>query len=154
MQRWTRIAVQVWAIIGILLLVGAFGWLVGKVFSALVPFLIGLLIVLLLRRPVEWLERKGLNRTVAVLVCYLSAAVAFTVLLPFIVPPIYAQVAVVRQRRCPTTRARPTGCGTRSSCTRGPAPRSPRGSRTARSRCATRSSPGPDSGPPRSRRAR
>jgi len=92
-QRWTRIAIQVWAIIGILLLVGALGWLIGAVFSALVPFLIGLVIVLLLRRPVEWLEDKGLNRTISVLICYLSAVVGFAILLTFIVPPIYSQVA-------------------------------------------------------------
>jgi predicted PurR-regulated permease PerM len=92
-KRWTRIFLQVWAVIGVLLLVGAFGWLLGAVASALVPFALGLVIVLLLRRPVEWLVEKRLNRTVAVILCYVAAVLAVAVLLMFIVPPIYKQVA-------------------------------------------------------------
>lgn len=92
LRRWGRIAVQVWAAIGILILLGALGWLLGAVFSALVPFGIGLVIVLLLRRPVEWLERRGLHRTLAVIACYVAAVTAVTILLTFIIPPIYAQI--------------------------------------------------------------
>jgi predicted PurR-regulated permease PerM len=92
LRRWGRIAVQVWAAIGILILVGVAGWLIGAVFSALVPFGIGLVIVLLLRRPVEWLERRGLPRLAAVIACYLAAVIAVAILLTFIVPPIYAQI--------------------------------------------------------------
>lgn len=92
-QRWSRIALQVWAAIGVLLLVGAFGWLLGAIASALVPFAVGLIIVLLLRRPVDWMVSKRLNRTVAVLLCYLAAFLAVAILLMFIVPPIYNQIA-------------------------------------------------------------
>jgi predicted PurR-regulated permease PerM len=41
---------------------------------------------------VEWLERRGLNRTLAVIACYLAAVAAVAVLLTFIVPPIYTQI--------------------------------------------------------------
>ncbi|MDO8964799.1 MAG: AI-2E family transporter, partial [Coriobacteriia bacterium] len=93
LRRWGRIALQVWAAIGVLILLAALGWLLGRVFSALVPFGIGLIIVLLLRRPVEFLERRGLNRTIAVVVCYLVAITAVAILLTFIIPPVYTQVA-------------------------------------------------------------
>jgi predicted PurR-regulated permease PerM len=82
----------VWAIIGVLLLVGVAGWLLGMISSALVPFGIGLLIVLLLRRPVEVLSRR-MNRGIAVLVCYLVALVVLAIALTFLIPPIYAQIA-------------------------------------------------------------
>jgi predicted PurR-regulated permease PerM len=92
-ERWTRIATEVWAAIGILILLAAAGYLLSIVFPALVPFLIGLLIVLLLRHPVAWMEKRGLNRVVAVVACYLAAVVVVAILLMFIIPPIYTQIA-------------------------------------------------------------
>jgi predicted PurR-regulated permease PerM len=91
-ERWTTTAIRVWALIGILLLVAAGLWLLGIVSAALVPFGIGLLIVLLLRRPVEVLS-KHMNRKIAVLLCYLVAFAAIAVALTFLIPPIYAQIA-------------------------------------------------------------
>lgn len=93
MRRWSLLALRVWSVIGILILIGVAGWLFGMVSSALVPFGVGLVIVLLLRRPVELLQGRGLNRTLSVAVCYLAAVAAVAVLLTFIIPPIYAQVA-------------------------------------------------------------
>lgn len=93
MRRWSLLALRVWSAIGILILIGVAGWLLGMVSSALVPFGVGLVIVLLLRRPVEWLQGRGLNRTLSVAVCYLAAVAAVAVLLTFIIPPIYTQVA-------------------------------------------------------------
>ena len=91
-ERWTGIAIRAWAVIGVLILVAAAAWALGMVVSVLVPFAIGLVIVLLLRWPVELLARR-MNRTLAVLVCYVVAFVVFAVALTFLVPPIYAQIA-------------------------------------------------------------
>jgi predicted PurR-regulated permease PerM len=59
--------------------------------SALVPFGIGLVIVLLLRRPVELLSRR-MNRLLAVLVCYATVLVVVGIALTFVIPPAYAQI--------------------------------------------------------------
>jgi predicted PurR-regulated permease PerM len=91
-ERWTGIAIRAWAIIGVLILVAGAGAALGMASSALVPFGIGLLVVLLLRHPVELLSRR-MNRTLAVLACYLIVFAALAVALTFLIPPIYAQIA-------------------------------------------------------------
>jgi len=90
-ERWTLLLHRVWSIIGILILVGAAAWALSMIGSALVPFGLGLLIMLLLRRPVEMLATK-MPRAAAVLVCYLVVAVVLAVVLTFIIPPIVAQI--------------------------------------------------------------
>jgi predicted PurR-regulated permease PerM len=91
-QRWTLRFHRAWAIIGILILVATAGWVLGRISSAIVPFGLGLLIVLLLRRPVEKLSRY-MPRAVAVLLCYLAVFAVLAVSLTFIIPPIVGQVA-------------------------------------------------------------
>ena len=91
-ERWTGIAIKAWAVIGVLILVAAAVWLLGMVVAALVPFGIGLLVVLLLRRPVEYFARR-MNRMLAVLLCYLIAFAVVAVALLFLVPYIYGQIA-------------------------------------------------------------
>lgn len=90
-ERWIRLAVRVWASIGVLIVLGFAGWVFGKVSSALVPFGIGLVIVLLLRRPVEILSRR-MNRLLAVLVCYATVLVVVGIALTFVIPPAYGQI--------------------------------------------------------------
>jgi len=90
-DRWTLLFHRVWAVIGILILVAIAGWGLSMVASALVPFGLGLLIVLLLRRPVE-LMAKRMPRAAAVALCYLAVAVVLAIALTFIIPPIIAQV--------------------------------------------------------------
>jgi predicted PurR-regulated permease PerM len=91
-EVWTGMGVRAWTAIGVLVLVAVAGLILSAVFSALVPFIVGLLIVLLLRRPVAWLVSRHVNRTLAVALCYLAAMAASAVLLTFIIPPISAQV--------------------------------------------------------------
>lgn len=88
---WRRTFVKAWALIGVLILLSAFGWLLWRVSAALVPFGIGLLFVLVLRHPVDLLGAK-MNRTAAVAVCYLAGIVAVAIALTFIIPPAYAQI--------------------------------------------------------------
>ena len=92
-ESWTRAGIRVWTTIGVLVLVGVAGYMLGAVFSALVPFIIGVVIVLFLRRPVAWLVSRRLNRTLAVALCYLAALAIVAVLLTFIIPPVYEQIA-------------------------------------------------------------
>ncbi len=95
-ERWRRTFTKAWAMIGVLILLAALGWLLGMVSSALVPFGVGLLFVLLLRRPVDWLAAR-MNRTLAVAVCYLVGIVVVAVALTFLVPPAVAQLVAFVQ---------------------------------------------------------
>lgn len=91
-DRWNLRFVRTWAIIGTVLLVAAVGWLLSMISVAIVPFALGLVIVLTLRTPVELLATR-MNRTLAVLLCYLVAAIVVAIVLTFIIPPIYGQIA-------------------------------------------------------------
>jgi len=90
-ERWKQTFFRAWGLIGVLILIGGAGMLVGRVSSALVPFGVGLLVVLLLRRPVEWLSGR-MSRTLAVALCYLAAIIVAGIALVFIIPPAYAQI--------------------------------------------------------------
>ncbi len=92
-EGWTRAGIRVWTAIGASILVWLGVYAVGRVFSALVPFIIGLLIVLLLRRPVSWLVARHMNRTLAVALCYVVALVATGIVLTFIIPAVYTQIS-------------------------------------------------------------
>lgn len=91
-DRWLRVLIVTWSIVGIGLLVAAGGWLLGKVSAALVPFLLAIVIVLLLRSPVAALERRGLKRGAAVALCYVVGLGLLGVALGFLVPAIVDQV--------------------------------------------------------------
>ncbi len=95
-ERWKRTFTKAWALIGVLILLGAAGWLLGMVSPALVPFGLGFLFVLLLRRPVDWLSAR-MSRTLAVAVCYLAGIVVFAVALTFLMPPAFAQISAFVQ---------------------------------------------------------
>jgi predicted PurR-regulated permease PerM len=95
-ERWKRTFTKAWALIGVLILLAALGWLLGMVSSALVPFGIGLLFVLLLRRPVDLLSKR-MSRTLAVVVCYLAGILVVAVALTFLIPPAFAQIVAFVQ---------------------------------------------------------
>ncbi|MBN1193605.1 MAG: AI-2E family transporter [Coriobacteriia bacterium] len=91
-NRWTRALTITWSLVGIGLLVAAGGWLLGKVSSALVPFLLAIVIVYLFRTPVAILERRGMKRGLAVGLCYLVGFVVLGLVLGFLVPALVEQV--------------------------------------------------------------
>ena len=62
-----------WTVIGWIVLGVAALWLLGRLWTVLLPLLLGLLIVFFLRPPVEWLAGKGTPRIAAVALCYLVA---------------------------------------------------------------------------------
>ena len=91
MESWRRLAMTSWALVGVLVLLVGGLWVLGRIASALVPFVIAIVVVLLLRRPVGVLEARGLSRSLSVIVCYAVSLAALTVFALFIVPPVIEQ---------------------------------------------------------------
>ena len=92
-DAWMRRAAQVWAVIGVIVLLGAALSLLGRITPALIPFGMALVIVLVLRVPVDLLERRGMPRAAAVLVCYLATIVVVAVVSLVLVPTFVQQIA-------------------------------------------------------------
>src|SRR5664280_3660071 len=90
-ERWTLAGIRVWTILGVAALAIVAVWVLSMLSFALLPLTLGLLIVLLLEGPVEFLSGR-IGRTAAVIVCYLGALVALAVSLLIIIPPVYSQV--------------------------------------------------------------
>lgn len=93
-DMWLRRAAQTWTIIGALVLLGAAFTLLGRITSALIPFGMALVIVLVLRAPVDVLERRGMPRALAVGVCYLATLVVLAVVSFILVPTFVQQIAL------------------------------------------------------------
>jgi predicted PurR-regulated permease PerM len=91
-DRWRRVAIVAWALIGVLILVSVGFFALLKIAPALVPFMLAIVIVYLFRTPVAVLERRGLKRGLAIGVCYLAATFVLVVAGLFIVPPLVDQV--------------------------------------------------------------
>jgi predicted PurR-regulated permease PerM len=91
-ERWTRLAIEVWAVIGVLLLLYAAATVAGRLAPALVPFGLALVIVVVLRGPVDRLAGLRVPRGIAVALCYLAGIVLVTVGLLFVVPVFAQQV--------------------------------------------------------------
>ena len=91
-DRWMRLLVAAWALVGLLLLLVAAGWLIGRLMTALVPFLLALVLVFTLRGPVASLERRGMKRGLAVGLCYLVGFGILGLVIGFLVPALTEQV--------------------------------------------------------------
>lgn len=91
-DRWTRMAIISWAWIGMLILLAAFLWLLGRVGSALTPVVVAFVIVFLLKSPVNRLQERGMGRALAVVVVFLAGTVLLGLLFVFIIPPLVGQI--------------------------------------------------------------
>ncbi|MDO8880774.1 MAG: AI-2E family transporter [Coriobacteriia bacterium] len=91
-NTWMRVLVVAWALVGIGLLLAAFGWLLGRISGALVPFGLAVIIVYLFRGPVAALERRGWKRGLAVGVWYLVGLAVLGIALAFVIPPLVNQI--------------------------------------------------------------
>lgn len=91
-DRATRAAIIAWGIIGWLILASAAFWLLGSIMPAIVPFLMGGVIILMLRAPVKLLEARGMPRVWAVAACYVAMITGIAVLSSFVIPAIVAQL--------------------------------------------------------------
>ena len=91
-RRWNRLLVASWALIGLIILLLGVLWVLRKDAPALTPFLFALVMILLLRKPVQRLADRGVPRAAAVGVCYLIAALALVLIGAFLVPPLLNQL--------------------------------------------------------------
>lgn len=87
-ESWRRLALISWALVGLGLLIAAGIWILGQVGAALTPFIISLIVVFVLRRPVRRFEGLGLSRSLSVVACYLIAAAVLAVFGLFVIPPM------------------------------------------------------------------
>jgi predicted PurR-regulated permease PerM len=92
-ERWTGIAIEAWAVIGVLILLAAGGLLLGRLSSALIPFGIALVIVVLLRGPVDFLSSHKVPRAISVALCYLGGLLVVALALVFVLPVFAAQIS-------------------------------------------------------------
>lgn len=98
LKGWTRVGVIAWSIVGVAIVVGGVFTLIGRVWEAVVPLIIGLLIVFVLRAPVEWLVRRGANRPVATGLAYVAMIAASVLLWVILLAPMGGElVAFAKQ---------------------------------------------------------
>jgi predicted PurR-regulated permease PerM len=71
------------------IVLGVLLWLASE---AVRPFVVGLLVVYLLDPPVRWLARRGVRRTIAILLVYGLAIVLFVALLNITVTPLVEEL--------------------------------------------------------------
>ena len=90
-SRWRTTAVIIWAIIGALILLGTTMWMLGRIASAFVPFLIAFIFVFLLNSPVTSLERRGMGRGIATALCLGAGLMVIAGVITFLVPAVSRQ---------------------------------------------------------------
>ncbi len=74
----------------------ALGWLVVKLTSVLIIFIIGALLAYILDPIASFFEYKGLSRTGATVIIFILMAFILFILIYFIIPPIVDQVKIIQ----------------------------------------------------------
>lgn len=93
MDTWRHRAFVVWTLIGWLIVTGAAIWLLARVWMALVPFLMALIVVFLFRTPVNRLTDRGLARVWGVVTCFVAGFAVLGIAGVFILPPVGGEIA-------------------------------------------------------------
>lgn len=89
-ERWTRIGIRVWAIIGILILVALAVEAVVYLWDALWPFVVALVLVVALNGPVSRLSKRiGWSRIISTAVCYVVFFLVVSLASWFLLPLLY-----------------------------------------------------------------
>lgn len=70
---WNRINKVTWSLVGLSLLTVGSLWLLGRLWTVLLPLAIGLLAVFFLRPIVEWMIERRFPRVLAAIVAYVSS---------------------------------------------------------------------------------
>jgi predicted PurR-regulated permease PerM len=91
-ERVRHLCFLVWAVIGIVLLAGAVGYVLGQVSTALIIIGIAAFIVFILRVPVAWLEARRVGRLWGSLVAYLLGLLIVSLVLFIFIPVIWEQI--------------------------------------------------------------
>lgn len=94
-ERWTQLAIEVWATIGVLVLLYLAAMVIGRLSVALVPFGLALALVIVLRGPVDRLAERRVPRALAIALCYLGAVIVVTVAMLFILPVFGEQIGAL-----------------------------------------------------------
>ncbi len=84
-SRFVPLSPRVAVLIAAAVIVGLVLWMAR---DSIRPFILGLLFVYLLDPPVRWLVRRGLRRTLAILVVYVVGIVAFIEFLALTLTPL------------------------------------------------------------------
>lgn len=92
-DRWVRLGTRAWALAGVGVVAAGAMWVLGQAAAAMTPFLLALVVVVVLRRPVALLADRGMPRWAAVAVCYLVSSVIVTIASLFFIPAIVREVA-------------------------------------------------------------
>ncbi|MDR3315420.1 MAG: AI-2E family transporter [Coriobacteriales bacterium] len=87
-----RLALLVWATIGFILLILGAGYLLSRVWTAIIIVIFAALLVFILRAPVDWLEKHKVPRWLAVIVAYLASFLIVTLVLLIFIPMVWQQV--------------------------------------------------------------
>jgi predicted PurR-regulated permease PerM len=90
-ERVKHLCFLIWAIIGIVLLVGAIGYLLGQVVAALTVVGLAAFFVFVLRAPVAWLEAHRVPRWCGSLISYLGGFFCILLVLFIFIPVIWEQ---------------------------------------------------------------
>jgi predicted PurR-regulated permease PerM len=90
-SRWVRAGVIAWTLIGVVIIGYGIVLALARVWSAVLPLIIGALIVFILKGPVNVLVRRGMRRIWASIVVYVAAIVIVAGLLVWVVPALARQ---------------------------------------------------------------
>ncbi len=87
--RLVPVSPRVAVLIGAAVLIGVLLWMAR---DAVRPFVLGLLLVYLLDPPVRWLARRGMRRSVAIIVVYIVAVLLFLEFLNLTLTPLIDEI--------------------------------------------------------------
>lgn len=87
--RLVPVSPRVAVLIGAAILIGVLLWMAR---DAVRPFVLGLLLVYLLDPPVRWLARRGMRRSVAIIVVYIVAVLLFLEFLNLTLTPLIDEI--------------------------------------------------------------
>jgi len=87
--RLVAVSPRVAVLIGAAILIGVLLWMAR---DAVRPFVLGLLMVYLLDPPVRWLARRGLRRSIAIIVVYVVAVLLFLEFLNLTLTPLINEI--------------------------------------------------------------
>jgi predicted PurR-regulated permease PerM len=90
--RARRTAIGAWAAVGVVVLLWAASWLLGRMIGVLTPFIYAAIIVYLLRPLVARLASRGIPRVWAVVLTYLGVTLVIVVLFGLLGPPLVGQI--------------------------------------------------------------
>lgn len=92
LDRARHSAFLIWSIIGIVILLVVFGYVLGQVWNAISIILFSAFLVFTMRTPVAWMERHGISRLIGSLITYIVAILVVTVVLLIFLPILVEQL--------------------------------------------------------------